>query len=244
MALLDCVGSVVAHCGFSDCLHYLGDKYVFEFRTQEFTAHQHNVNPVIRGIMTYCFAFDSLDDIPPRVLYFENTANWGAIYVSLILATLLWCTILIVYRILKVGGIAAGMRVYRRVIEILVESTSLYSAIIVALLVFEVHYGPAMAYISDLAVVMRGIVPTILVGCVAAGHARPDDSWNEPTTVSSLRFKSRSSSQSDSLEMSAGSESNISPCITPDLENGLEDVEDHSACRVFRTSNSIDHGVV
>ncbi len=31
MALLDCLGSDVAHRARSDCLHHLGDKYVFGF---------------------------------------------------------------------------------------------------------------------------------------------------------------------------------------------------------------------
>ncbi len=54
-------------------------------------------------------------------------------------------------------------------------------------------------------------MPTILVGRIAAGHARPDDSWSDNTATSSLQFRSYSSSQSDSLDMSAGSESDPSP---------------------------------
>ncbi len=41
-------------------------------------------------------------------------------------------------------------------------------------------------------------MPTVLVGRVAAGHARPDDSWSDDTTVSSIRFRNHSSSQNDS----------------------------------------------
>ncbi len=66
-------------------------------------------------------------------------------------------------------------------------------------------------------------MPTILVGRIAAGHARPDDSWSESTTSSSLQFRSSLSSQSDSVDMSAGSELGRSPRVTLDLENGLED---------------------
>ncbi|KAK0446968.1 uncharacterized protein EV420DRAFT_1647861 [Desarmillaria tabescens] len=156
----------------------------------------------------------------PRVLYLENIVNWAVLYSSLILATLLWCTVLIVYRILRVGGISAGMRVYHRVVKMLVESASLYSAVIIVLLVFEVHNDVVGVYIEEFAIAMRGIMPTILVGRIAAGHARPDDSLDETTTTSSLRFRSW---QSDSLEMSAGSESDTSQRIMPDLENGLED---------------------
>ncbi len=66
-------------------------------------------------------------------------------------------------------------------------------------------------------------MPTILVGRIAAGHARPDDSWSESSATSLLQFRSSLSSQSDSVDTGAGIESDISPHITLDLENGLED---------------------
>ncbi len=81
--------------------------------------------------------------------------NWAVLYSSSILATLLWCTIFIVYRILRVGGIAAGMRVYHRLVEILVESAALYSAVIVVLVVFEVRSEAAEIYIEEFAIAMR-----------------------------------------------------------------------------------------
>ncbi len=31
MVLLDCLGSVMARCVCSDCLHHLGNRYFFEF---------------------------------------------------------------------------------------------------------------------------------------------------------------------------------------------------------------------
>ncbi len=62
----------------------------------------------------------------------------------------------------------------------------------------------------------------ILVGRIAAGHARPDDSWSENTATSSLQSRSYSNSQSDNLDTSVGSESDPSLRIKLDLENGLE----------------------
>ncbi len=44
---------------------------------------------------------------------------------------------------------------YHRVVEVLVESASLYSAIIVVLLVFEVRKEGAGAYIEEFAIAMR-----------------------------------------------------------------------------------------
>ncbi|KAK0461494.1 hypothetical protein IW261DRAFT_1310035, partial [Armillaria novae-zelandiae] len=129
-----------------------------------------------RGIVTYYTAFRS--NLPsPQMLFLKKIVSWSMLYSSLILATLLWCTIFILYRIWRVGGAARRIRAYQRVIEILVESTSLYSALIDVLLVFNVRNEIDGLYIETLAVTMRGIMPTILVGHVAAGHARPDDSW-------------------------------------------------------------------
>ncbi|PBK90569.1 hypothetical protein ARMGADRAFT_1166899 [Armillaria gallica] len=170
---------------------------------------------ISRGIVTFYEAFRP-ENMSPRALYIENVVNWAVLYSSLILATFLWCTILIVYRILRLGGVVAGMRVYHRVIELLVESASLYSAVIVVLLVFEVRDEVAGAYIEEFAIAIRGIAPTVLVGRVAAGHARPDDSWSESITTSSLRFRSHSNSQNDN-EMSTTSSHE-----RPDLEEGLK----------------------
>ncbi len=79
----------------------------------------------------------------------------AVLYSSLILATLLWCTILIVYRILRVGGAAGRMHVYQRLIEMLVESALLYSAVIIVVLVFEVRNEVTAGYVQELAIAMR-----------------------------------------------------------------------------------------
>ncbi|PBK62438.1 hypothetical protein ARMSODRAFT_605449 [Armillaria solidipes] len=72
---------------------------------------------VSRGIVTYYSTFGPIDNVPPQALYLEKIVNWAVLYSSLILATLLCCTILIIYRILRLGGISAGMCVYHRVVE-------------------------------------------------------------------------------------------------------------------------------
>ncbi|PBK93696.1 hypothetical protein ARMGADRAFT_1101898 [Armillaria gallica] len=169
----------------------------------------------VRGIVTY---YDNVEDTPPRALYTLNIVNWAVLYASLILATLLWCTIFIIYRILRLGGVTAGMRVYHRVIEMLVESAALYSAVLVILLVLEVRNELAGGYLQEVAIAIRGIVHTVLVGRIAAGHARPDNSWSESTRASSLRFGNHSSSQNDG----AGSGWDTSSRLRPDLEEGSE----------------------
>ncbi len=99
-------------------------------------------------------------------------------------------------------------------------------------------------------------MPTMLVGRVAAGHARPDDSWSESSPTSSLRFRNQSSSQNDS-QRGVGSGQDISSLVRPDLEEGLEDstevrvegdsptvsAHDCSAC-VIGISNFVDYSAV
>ncbi|KAK0200630.1 hypothetical protein DFS33DRAFT_1278035 [Desarmillaria ectypa] len=45
-----------------------------------------------------------------------------------------------------------------------------------------------LGYFDVLAGIARGIAPTLLVKRVAAGHARPDDSWQGSVISGSLRF--------------------------------------------------------
>ncbi|KAK0493429.1 hypothetical protein EDD18DRAFT_1108207 [Armillaria luteobubalina] len=206
------------------------------------------VHTASRGIVAYYDAFGALAS--PQAIFLEEAVNWAMLYASLIMATLLWCTILIIYRILRVGGTAGRIHVYQRVIEMLVESALLYSVVLVVLLVFEARNERAAVYIEDLAIAMRGIIPTMLAGRVAAGHARPDDSWNESTPRSSIRFGSLSTSQNDTQ---VGDDSSTK---RHDLEVGLEDstkvrVEGaapidstHDYYHVVGTSSSVDYSVV
>ncbi len=83
-------------------------------------------------------------------------------------------------------------------------------------------------------------MPTILVGRVAAGHARPDDSWSESTPRSSLRFRNHSNSQND-IEMSVGSGWDTSSRVRPDIEEGLEEGTEVQAKRAAPTVSTHDH---
>ncbi|KAK0234196.1 hypothetical protein IW262DRAFT_1259520, partial [Armillaria fumosa] len=126
-----------------------------------------------------------------------------ALYSAFILATTLWCTMFIIYRIVAVSRTAMdGLRTYRHVIEIMVESSALYSLTLILYVVFYVREDITLHYFDCL-----GIAPTLLVGRVAAGHARPDDSWQGSVISGSLRFRvhpraqdSQDSTMSDDLE--------------------------------------------
>ncbi|KAK0468874.1 hypothetical protein IW261DRAFT_1517300 [Armillaria novae-zelandiae] len=207
-----------------------------------------------RGIVAYYGYFEP-SDMPPRAAYLEKAVSWVMLYSSFTMATWLWCTIFIIYRILQMGGTVGRMHIYQRVIEMLVESAFLYSVVTVVLLVFEGHNDIASAYIGDLAIVMRGMMPTILVGRIAAGHARPNDSWSDSTPGSSIRFGNHSTSQSDT-EMSVGPGQDTSSTERPDLEEGLENIIEvqmegalsidstRDYYHVVRISTSVDHSAV
>ncbi|KAK0466516.1 hypothetical protein IW261DRAFT_1346629, partial [Armillaria novae-zelandiae] len=105
------------------------------------------------GIVAYYDTVGPL--VSPQAFLLENEVNWALLYASLMMATVLWCTIVIIYRILRVGGAAGRIHVFQRVIEILVESALLYSAVMVVLLVFEARNEIAAYYIEVLAVAMR-----------------------------------------------------------------------------------------
>ncbi|KAK0457394.1 uncharacterized protein EV420DRAFT_1644147 [Desarmillaria tabescens] len=129
------------------------------------------------------------------------------IYISCIIATTLWCTILIVFRILIViralYGADGGLGEYHHVIEILIESSALHSVTLIIYVALEGSNNWASDYFNTLAAITTGIAPTLLVGRVAAGQARPDDSW-QGSIISSLRFEAhpQAGSQTSSQESS------------------------------------------
>ncbi|PBK90544.1 hypothetical protein ARMGADRAFT_1166888, partial [Armillaria gallica] len=51
---------------------------------------------VSRGIVTYYAIFGP--SVPPGALFLKTTVSWSVLYTLFILATLLWCTTLIIYR--------------------------------------------------------------------------------------------------------------------------------------------------
>lgn len=67
------------------------------------------------------------------------------------LATTLFCTGVIVYRIVRIGmqtHTGAGLRTYRGVIEVLVESSALYCIATLFALIAYIRSGPASEFAS------------------------------------------------------------------------------------------------
>ncbi|KAK0189308.1 hypothetical protein F5146DRAFT_1225928 [Armillaria mellea] len=122
-----------------------------------------------------------------------SSGVFQTLYISFNLATTLWCTLLIIYRILVVPGATrrgaeARLRVFHRLVEVLVESSALYSISFILYLVFTIRDLWGSVYLDVIAGTAKGIAPTLLVGRVAAGYTRPDDDHDE-STLSTLRFQ-------------------------------------------------------
>ncbi len=77
---------------------------------------------------------------------FAADIDWALIYLSLTLATTLLCTLLIVYRIVR---LASGVSSYGRIIEIVIESSAMYSLTLIVYLAL-VARNLGSAYYADM----------------------------------------------------------------------------------------------
>ncbi len=90
---------------------------------------------MFEGIQIYHNFFDSIDDIANST-FTGNFAEWTMIYLVLTLTTTLWGTIPILYCIISVARGVQRIHLYHGVIEALIESAALYSAILIIDIVF------------------------------------------------------------------------------------------------------------
>ncbi|KAJ7256411.1 hypothetical protein C8J57DRAFT_1344644 [Mycena rebaudengoi] len=108
-------------------------------------------------------------------------------YFILSLVTTLLATLLIVVRILTMSEHNTRReRGYGRVIEIVVESALLYSVTLIIFLPFLIRGADEQGIVQSFIAQMTGIAPTLIVARVSFGLARPDETWQAPS--SSLRF--------------------------------------------------------
>ncbi|KAK0210033.1 hypothetical protein DFS33DRAFT_1401797 [Desarmillaria ectypa] len=147
--------------------------------------------------------------------------TWITVYLSLSLGTTLFCTILIIYRIIRVGRSSDSVGAYRGVIEIPVESASLYAFSLIFWMAFLVRNYDVSLYPEVIYVSITGIAPTLIVGRVASGQARPDDSWKS-SNVSALQFGAHSVFQSESIPAAEGTLTRSSCHEIKLAEDGLE----------------------
>ncbi len=81
------------------------------------------------------------------------------LYAAFILVTTLWCTLLIIYRILTVTGVKCGaggrLRVYSHCIEVLVESSALYSICLILYLALIICDNFGWCYLDAIASITK-----------------------------------------------------------------------------------------
>ncbi|KAK0234080.1 hypothetical protein IW262DRAFT_1488301 [Armillaria fumosa] len=200
------------------------------------------VLPALCLVVSVVLVFKIMDI---RLVFMSATAsdihNLPA-YASLALATTLWCTTAIIYRILNVGrvngGPWGGLKTYRHVIEVLVESSAFYCACLIIYTVCYARKSRGENYIDAMAAIARGIAPTLLIGRVAAGHARPDDSWHGSIT-SSLHFgqdRSQTSTQDSMFSINLDPEAQVEQA--DELNSGY--IHQTSSEKVRESSNDVE----
>ncbi|KAK0219187.1 hypothetical protein IW262DRAFT_1274465, partial [Armillaria fumosa] len=82
----------------------------------------------LTGTETYHLIHDTPDNTQDLLSY-GSDAIWFMLYISFLMATTIFCTLLIMSRVVSVshGPGGMGIRLYRGVIEIIVESGLIYS---------------------------------------------------------------------------------------------------------------------
>ncbi len=109
-----------------------------------------NLYVVSRAMEVY---YDKVNQASPLWNIFEM------LYISLNLVTTLSCTLLIIYRIVAVTGIRHGavgrLGAYHHFIEVLVESSALYSISLILDLAFNIHNDVRLYYFDTIAAIAK-----------------------------------------------------------------------------------------
>ncbi|KAF9038937.1 hypothetical protein BDZ89DRAFT_1061061 [Hymenopellis radicata] len=154
-------------------------------------------NLKVIAIPTLCVITEPLSACMVIVSYVEDLTvtvsasqvNWSLVYYSMTVATNSLCTILILFRIVRVSGLGASLKTYRGIIEILVESAAIdddgrTSALLIAY-AYQFYTGAAIGtadpYPRMISYSITGIAPTLIIARVMAGQSRPNDSWTRPS---------------------------------------------------------------
>ncbi|PBK96159.1 hypothetical protein ARMGADRAFT_1077670 [Armillaria gallica] len=127
--------------------------------------------PIICAIgsitMQMLSTFHSLPDGINEVGHFAAEIDWSLLYILLMLATTLMCTSLIVYRIVRH---ARRTNASIKVIEMLIESSAIYSLSLIVYLALVSKNSESSYYADTIVTYVKAIAPTLLVGRISA-HA-------------------------------------------------------------------------
>ncbi|KAJ7658191.1 hypothetical protein DFH06DRAFT_990302 [Mycena polygramma] len=110
-------------------------------------------------------------------------------FLGLSLGVTLYTTGFIVWRIMQVQRYAKKNGAKRipgdffPVLELLIESSALYSASLFVYVVLQATENPNQTYPESIHAQIAGIAPTLLVFRVSIGHARKEDEWTSPNVL-------------------------------------------------------------
>ncbi|KAG5340302.1 hypothetical protein C0989_002195 [Termitomyces sp. Mn162] len=150
--------------------------------------------PTICTLLMTAFSIMAIFETVTSTTFGAVGVDYATALYSTSLITTLYCTAAIVYRVVLVNRYSPfryRLRSYRGVIEILVESSALYFIATLFALVAYICSGPASEFASAFWTSITGIAPTLVIARVAAGEARPNETWNETRqgpVLSFLRF--------------------------------------------------------
>ncbi|KAF8070010.1 hypothetical protein FPV67DRAFT_996194 [Lyophyllum atratum] len=131
------------------------------------------VVPVICTMLTLAFSIISTYETVTATTFGVLRINFVTGLYAATLVTTIFCTGAIIYRVVQVGG----LRPYRGLIEILIESSALYCVATIFALVSYLHSALVYEYAFTFWIPVTGIAPTLVIARVAAGHARPNEIW-------------------------------------------------------------------
>ncbi|KAF9020243.1 hypothetical protein BDZ89DRAFT_1043503 [Hymenopellis radicata] len=179
----------------------------------------YNRNYLIAGLPLLCVLCGLRFTGDPSRSSSLSAINWQIVYYSVTAFTNVLTTFLIIFRILSFGGLRIA-RTYRGLLEILIESAFLYSVTYILYLglylrdVYMPNWSFTNYYAQGVLNAVTALAPTMIMGRVMSGGARPNDSWTRsslPSMGSTMR----------SLEESIRFGS-VHPAQTPDTMSTLD----------------------
>ncbi len=121
------------------------------------TTGKVSISSTLSVYSTFCVVLKIIQIYHAYVNNYMGT--YSILYISFVLATTLWCTLLIIYRILTVTGVKHGargqLRVYHHFIEVLVESSALYSISLVVYLALNIRSNVGLLDLSFISAVAK-----------------------------------------------------------------------------------------
>lgn len=116
--------------------------------------------------LTVARILHSVDAYATRpVIRTGTSVNWRLVFASMTVFTNVFCTLVIIFRIVSVAGLAKSLRTYRGIIEILVESALLYTTVYLCEIGLEVHaqYFLPASKLDERSLYFQGLLTPVTV---------------------------------------------------------------------------------